>query len=91
MGKFTAKQASSCQSDRRIEGGRVELPKLESTGTMKLTLLALAAAIGLALAAPSIALAYGSGPQPNAGKVATKRHAVGGVIDDSVSRRPKRY
>ena len=57
---------------------------------MKLTLLALTAAVGLAIAAPSIALAYRSGPQPNAGKV-TKRYAVGGVIDDSVSRRPRRF
>ena len=57
---------------------------------MKFTLLALAAAFGLAVAAPNIALAYGAGPQPNAGKV-TKRYTVGGVIDDSVSRRPRRY
>jgi hypothetical protein len=58
---------------------------------MKLTLLALAAAVGFAVAAPSIALAYGAGPQTNSFKIATKRHALGGVIDDSVSRRPRRF
>jgi hypothetical protein len=57
---------------------------------MKLTLLAIAAAVGLAMAAPSIALAYGANPPPNAGKFMTNRHAIGGVIDDSVSRRPRR-
>ncbi len=58
---------------------------------MKLTLFALAAAVGLAVAAPSLALAHGTGPQPNSGQVVTKRHTIGGIVDDSVSRRPRRF